>query len=342
MVVIQNLYNDLVSNVVSQTLARRIPAGASTYRRKLGNSLYWYAKTPAGKCVYLGKAGNEDVERLIMEEKRRKSLDAENRTAIRALRANGMPCPPNQALKVLRGFADAGLFELRAVLIGTLAYQTYIPMLGMENGRQSNSTMDMDIAQTPGISIVVGREASLDFEKVLMEFRNFVRKPHQPGSEPMSFWKDAETGFEVDLMTSLTGPWDRYTAELPALSIRAEKIKFMDFLIRDEVQAVILTDSGIAVNVPSPERFAVHKLIVGAERRNLMKARKDFRQAENLVRLFLDEMPDRIGNAFAEAWNRGRGWRKRLTRGLAAIDKKIADGLMYFVRNRPSDDGPRP
>ncbi|WJI64332.1 GSU2403 family nucleotidyltransferase fold protein [Mesorhizobium sp. C416B] len=47
------------------------------------------------------------------------------------------------------------------------------------------------------------------------------------------------------------------------VEIQADK-RFLDFLIRDPIRTALLHRSGLPVLVPSPQRYAIHKLIVAS------------------------------------------------------------------------------
>ena len=79
----------------------------------------------------------------------------------------------------------------------------------------------------------------------------------------------------------------------------------------------MLTRFGALVNVPSPERYAVHKLIVSVMRRDsgesAVKADKDIIQAGILIEaLVAKRRLDDLAGAFLEAAERGPGWKDRL------------------------------
>ncbi|RUX67058.1 hypothetical protein EOA25_41860, partial [Mesorhizobium sp. M2A.F.Ca.ET.040.01.1.1] len=85
---------------------------------------------------------------------------------------------------------------------------------------------------------------------------------------------------------------------------------------------VLLHRSGVPVLVPSPERFAVHKLIVATrrERGAAAKREKDLHQAGLLVEaLDTTRRQDDLALAFAEAWERGDAWRDALRKGLSLL-----------------------
>ena len=80
----------------------------------------------------------------------------------------------------------------------------------------------------------------------------------------------------------------------------------------------------MSVNVPAPERFAVHKLIVSMRRPTgavgSAKSRKDLAQSGELI-LACDQSGrgSAIESAWREAWERGPHWRLGLQRGAAAL-----------------------
>jgi len=63
---------------------------------------------------------------------------------------------------------------------------------------------------------------------------------------------------------------DEYTGKpspMPALGgASAENLRFLDYLIYEPVRTVLLHRKGVSVNVPAPERYAVHKLTVSSRR----------------------------------------------------------------------------
>lgn len=70
------------------------------------------------------------------------------------------------------------------------------------------------------------------------------------------------------------------------------------------------------VQVPRPERFAVHKLIVADRRKDgpeSLKSAKDRAQAAYLVGILAEDRPDDLAEAFEDAWSRGARWQERLS-----------------------------
>ena len=87
------------------------------------------------------------------------------------------------------------------------------------------------------------------------------------------------------------------------------------------------------VQVPKPERFAVHKIIVADRRQtgaDSFKSTKDRAQAAFLIGILAEDRPIELLEAFEDAVSRGSRWKERITRSLkkipATLDKLKAIG----------------
>jgi hypothetical protein len=128
---------------------------------------------------------------------------------------------------------------------------------------------------------------------------------------------------------------------MPALGgASAEPLHFLDFLIYRPVRAVLLHGAGVPVQVPAPERYAVHKLIVGSRRRSdndgTAKSRKDRLQAITLMDAMIATRQDEdLAEACVEAWERGPAWRGAIRESLHSFDddtrKRLSETLAKSV-----------
>lgn len=95
----------------------------------------------------------------------------------------------------------------------------------------------------------------------------------------------------------------------------------------------MLYKGGIPVRVPSPERYAVHKLIVAVMRRvDPAKSDKDIRQSEQLIEALLPRRNFSLFEAWEEACARGPSWREHLLRGREMLDQSIKDRFIFTLQ----------
>jgi hypothetical protein len=78
------------------------------------------------------------------------------------------------------------------------------------------------------------------------------------------------------------------------------------------------------VTVPTPWRYAIHKLIIGGERLEEEKTEKDMIQAEQLIiACFEGRRAYELHEAWDEANQRGPRWKEKLARGVGALTPDI-------------------
>jgi len=91
------------------------------------------------------------------------------------------------------------------------------------------------------------------------------------------------------------------------------------------------------VNVPSPERYAAHKLIVSVLRRaagpSAIKSDKDIVQASLLMEaLIMQRREDDLAAALSEAADRGASWRQHLISASANLSDQLREFVLSIVR----------
>lgn len=337
---VQTLYADMVDRSWTGSYEELIQAGGSPYTQKHGGKEFWYLKLPQNAGVrkrdlYLGPDG-PDIQRRLKAHVDLKAIRAEQVSMVRTLRAARLPGPDPLSGKVMSALAEAGAFRLRAVVVGSAAFQTYSPMLGVRFENTMGQTGDLDIAQFHSISLATNDEMVQDFLSTLqaadprftaipspVDGRRTLRYAIQVGKQEE---------FSVDLLCPLRGPDRGSVTELRSLRADAQLLRYLDFLIHGEVNAVALYGLGVPINVPAPERYAVHKLIVSRLRiqtaESQAKARKDIRQAEALIEVLAEDRPYELSAAWHEAMSRGPSWRARLTEGAGLVRQEIRDRLL--------------
>ena len=81
------------------------------------------------------------------------------RQLVSTLRRAGFPTPDPFTGEVLAALARAGVFRLRACLVGTVAYQSYSALLGVRLPSVAMRAEDLDLAQFHGIAVGIGEAA---------------------------------------------------------------------------------------------------------------------------------------------------------------------------------------
>jgi hypothetical protein len=90
-------------------------------------------------------------------------------------------------------------------------------------------------------------------------------------------------------------------APVPELQAHATTLPYLDYLLADTFMSTLASRHGVvAVRVPDPARFAVHKLVVSGLRINDRdKMRKDIHQAAVLVAMLTRYQPGDVESAVA-------------------------------------------
>ncbi|MDZ7644050.1 MAG: GSU2403 family nucleotidyltransferase fold protein [Woeseiaceae bacterium] len=141
--------------------------------------------------------------------------------------------------------------------------------------------------------------------------------------------------YAVDFLTPNRGSDEHASrpARMKALAgTGAQPLRHLDFLIREPERSVLLYGGGVPVTVPRAERFAVHKLIVAAERQNQAKSAKDIEQARLLIEALAERRPAELAFAWQTAWGEGRGWREKLESGRRRLPAEARERLAAALR----------
>jgi hypothetical protein len=290
---------------------------------------------------YVAPETPELLER-IAHHKHAKEDERERRALVSTLvRSFGLPRPIHEIGEIISALARAGVFRLRGVLVGTVAYQTYPAMLGVKLPMAALQTGDIDIAQFKNVSVAMEDQTApvLDVLKDIGD--TFRPVPHISDRRRTGSYVAERSRLRVDFLTPNEGPDTDELQELPAFQTDAQPLRFLDYLIYEPVPAVILHKSGVYVHVPAPERFAVHKLIVSRRRaEGGAKRDKDLQQAQALIEILANKRPHELKLAWETACNRGQTWCQLLGEAAGQLAPGSRD-LLLKVINRPREIIPR-
>jgi len=329
----QTTYAELLERCRTTAFQDAFSEDGSFVPKTIKGKRYWYfQKKSAGgrEQKYVGPETSELLEQITQHRQTRDD-ERERHTLVSTLvRSFGMPRPIKEIGDVVAALAKAGIFRLRGVLVGTVAYQVYSPMLGVRFPHAILQTEDVDIAQFQNVSVAVEEliPPVLDLLKSVDE--TFRPVPHMHEKTVASYV--AKGGLRVDFLTPNEGGDTDIPQPLRAFQTDAEPLRFLDFLIHEPESAVLLHNAGIYVLVPSPQRFAVHKLIVSRRRRQgAAKQDKDVKQSAALLEVLNDKRPYELKSAWEEAYRRGSAWQNLLSEGLGSISAPTRDRVLRTI-----------
>jgi hypothetical protein len=325
---IQTMYAELAERAQPGQMAEEFDPAGSFIKRTIRGGQYWYFRSPMTEGSRPEKYAGPDSPELadrIARHRTEKSGHKDRRALVSALIRSGLRGPDARTGRILEALAKAGVFRLRTVVVGTAAYQTYPGLIGARLSTTNAMTDDLDLAQFGGISLAVEDTVEIPFLDILRG----VDPDFQP--VPSIFSPNHPTRFalgdhyRVEILTPMQGPSDDTPVGLPALKTNAQPLRFLDFLIDREVQAVALWGAGIPINVPAPERYALHKLLVSRLRlstgESQAKATKDMRQAGELISVLSTQRPYELRDMWEELIGRGPRWRQLATEAVSLLDQ---------------------
>jgi hypothetical protein len=337
--VAQTTYAELLERCDASSFSQAFSEDGTFSSKTIKDRRYWYFQTSTAQGRvqrYVGPETPELLERINHHRELRDD-EKERRALVSALtRSFGLPAPIAPIGDLVAALARAGVFRLRSVVVGTVAYQSYPAILGTKLSNALLQTSDVDIAQFTSISVAVGDQTPPMLEVLRSVDKTFREVPHTAGHRHTTSYI-GKGGLRVDFVTPNEGPDTDCPQSLPALGTDAQPLRYLDFLIHEPLKAVMLHGSGILVLVPAPERFAVHKLILALERPpGVAKRDKDVAQAEALILALLEKRSEELRLAWEEAYERGPQWRKMLLSGMKYLSPEARDLLLRALK-RPRE-----
>lgn len=319
----ETTYRDLLRMLADD---RVLSIRGTPARLKRGLKTYWYDRYRIGNEVqqtYIGE-DTDDLRAAIERHKelqaRQKERKSERARLIRILRAEGMTGLDGANASLISALAKAGVFRLGGTLIGTVAFRLYEAELGVQlTSDQIAQTRDLDIASFSRLSLALNDTVSEPLAKVFSDF-DFAPVPSLDRHVVWK-WKQTRSDLLVEFLTPSFED-DERVQDLPALGVSAQALHHLNFLIANPIKAVVTYRSGVLIQIPAPERYAIHKLIVADRRRDGpdgFKSRKDREQARWLVHVLAEDRPDELAEVYEDALSRGPKWRERIEASLKRL-----------------------
>lgn len=334
-------FADLVDSTHEQAFNARFPASGSFYKLKRGGNEYWYhimrdRAAPSGRrSSYAGPVGDPDVDAFVERHGHEHARHKLQKETASMLRRSGLPAPDPIEGKLTQAFQRAGLFQSGAILVGSVAYQAYGGILGVRMSGDLHRTQDIDLAQDREIALHVAHvgETLEDFQEILKSVDpSFAPKlnSHYPTAGPTRY--ENASMYRVDLLTAhKTSDRDRRAPVsipiMPGASL--QPLDLMDFLIRNPIRSALLYEDGVAVVVPDPVRYALHKATISQMRSLSGEAGKDSKdrmQAAELLRgVEHAGRTSELAEAWSELWREKPKRRTFVVRGVLALPDDAVD-----------------
>jgi hypothetical protein len=286
--------------------------------KKIKGKDYLYVEEKVGtkfRSRFLGAVGDKAAEDAAAEMRAAGERARQRRKLVTLLKNAGVFAPSGDMSRVIEAISEARLFEKGVVLVATGAYQIYPCLVGAFLESAALSTQDADLA----VATLSIKDAAPLLPILREADPSYASIPGLDPRDPPKKFKNA-AGFEVELLTPVRSRRDRNPLPVPALGAAATPLQYMSFLVEGAIRTVALIGSGVPVTVPSPARFAVHKLIVAQDvQRAMEKRRKDLLQAAELMAALEAFDPWLLKDVVKEAVERGPKWREAIARSFAEL-----------------------
>jgi hypothetical protein len=323
----QAAYHDLRRLLMDDAASTIIGTPQKLVRNGRG---YWYDLHRIGTSVrnrYIGEDSPEMSDRMARHVElaaNAKARAEERMRLVRTLRAEGLASLDRTTGSLLAGMERAGVFRLGGTVVGTQAFKLYEGELAVRLGESDlTQTGDIDIAQFEHLSLALGDKVE---ENLAETFKALDFDPI-PGVRTTSVWRWRQTTSTalVEFLTPSFRP-EEDIRELPALGVAAQSLHFLNYLIAEPIKAAALYRSGVLVQIPRPEAYAIHKLIVANRRSgpDQLKSRKDRAQAALLIEALTEDRPDELREAYEDALSRGPQWRAHIEATLNRMPETAA------------------
>jgi hypothetical protein len=214
----------------------------------------------------------------------------------------------------------------RRRLVSTLTREAYLPRPQLKTGQVVEELANAGFFRSRGV--LIGTVAYQCYSAVL--------------------------GRRLDATTTQTGDADFVqfregkAVQMPPLGAAAAfPLRFLEYLIYQPIRAVLLHGAGVPVLIPPPERYAVHKLIVGSRRKKdrdaTAKSIKDRLQSRSIFEAMIrNRQHAEMGLAFMEAWDRGEAWKDAIRKSIASYDDEFRARLQKELARGVTESGADP
>lgn len=326
------LYSDLLDLLMHSACSGR---GVSFYTKQVKGRPYWYMELAVGKGKRQAYLGSDTPELRQRIEQARQLFEqaadhgAARRRLVAMLLSGGANTVTAREARVFEALAQSGAFLVGGTIVGSHAYAAMGNMLGVRWDTQVSRTQDIDLADDYRIHLSLP-DGTIDVATVLQAAdKGFFPVPALDPRQPSTAFCVRGQTLRVDVLTPLIGKPGKGPIQLRSIKASAEPVRFLDFLLDDVQPAAIVFGDGILINVPSPARFALHKLVLSRRRpaAQAAKARKDLAQATSLLEVLLEQRPGDIDIALEAVQAMPQQFHQQLQQGAKGLPAAIRESL---------------
>jgi hypothetical protein len=268
----------------------------------------------ARSLIAAREAGGKDVR---VDEKMLQRLGAQ------IITGGAAPVLPDMA-RIIYRLTNCGVFRVGGCLVGSIAYQILGSHLGVRWDNGSRMTQDVDVAGSNSVALAVP-DLQADVPAAIESLQmGFFPVPRLSRKEPSTSYAIRGKTLRVDLLTPMK-KGEAAPVFIRRLNAAAQPLKYLDYLLEEPINVVMICGTPCLVKVPQPARFALHKLIVSQERGSdaADKKCKDLIQAKNMLDLLREDRPGDIEHAREALIKRGIHWVNKMTAACREADIKL-------------------
>jgi hypothetical protein len=206
-------------------------------------------------------------------------------------------------VKVLTDLQDAGILK-HLVLVGSWCQDFYRYQYGNPQEIPATKTMDADILiprRMPKLKSPVDIVAIMKKNDFIFEI-----------GPTSGLYKFNHPLLKVEFLTDPGAKPDEVSRHFKELGVTAQELHFMSLPLSYHYS---LTYKHLTINIPEPEVFALHKLIVCQRRINKEKAEKDRLTAQGMF-LFFQGKPKHIERLYQIIGEQPKSWQKTIRKAL--------------------------
>jgi hypothetical protein len=342
----QTLYAEFMAQLLAAAGRRSIgqAPGCFTTKKVKGETYYYFQYSdPGGRCrqSYIGKKSAALDE--IVERFQRDRADVETETAriqrlCAQLRVGGAITADPATARILKAFADAGVFQLGGVLVGTHAFAVIGNLLGVRWSGAHLKTQDVDIAGRSNVGIALPN-LQADVPKILDALEmGFLPIPPLDRKHPSTSFKVRGTALRVDFVTPQRKAREGKPVFISRFNVAAQPLPHLGYLLEQCQPAGVVNGGGILANVPNPARYAFHKIVVSRSRSvtDHTKIEKDLQQAAQLIDVLAEDRPGDLALAWEALENRHDGSSGTIRSAMSSFSKRFYDTSVALLSAVPS------